>query len=321
MNDDRVLSALKRLGGEELPTVSDRAIRRRLETAWTAGARPATMPRFVQRFAPALAAVMLIGGFAGTAVGASADSPLWDTRVALEAAGAAVRTSNDDRVAYLLELVRSRTEEAARQDAAGHPGAAVKARAAASAAVAQLDGDLPQISTAVPTPATVTPPPATPSASVMPAVEPSSSPSPARTVAPLPPTPVSTPTPTPVRTETMRPPSPSPSPSPTRTATPTATGTKQSATITGTVRDASGANVTNACITTSSMPPTSTTACTMLTKNGSYGFTVTLMPGQTITLFAYYTDPVTGALSSGYATGTAASPTTVMPAITLTLRR
>ncbi|HEV2009770.1 MAG TPA: hypothetical protein VGS17_01925 [Candidatus Limnocylindria bacterium] len=320
MNDDRLISALRWLGTEELPTASDRAIRGRLETAWTAGGRRmATGSMGLRRFALVLAAFVLVAGFVPAALGAGADSPLWDTRVALEEAGAVVRLSNDDRVAYLLDLVRSRTEEAARQEAAGNPGAAANARAAASAAVVQLGGNVPQIDTTVPlpSPSAVASPTAAPtpanspspspsrSASAVPAVQLPSSPPPTATR-------TATATPSPVRTDPLRTPSPTPLPT---------TGTKQSTTITGTVRDAAGTNVTNACISTSATPPTSTTGCVFQTKNGSYGITASITPGQSITLYAYYTDPATGALSSGSATGTAASPTTLMPTITLTPRR
>jgi hypothetical protein len=321
MNDDRLLSALQRLGGTELPTASDRAIRGRLETAWTARASWSPMPALgLRRFAPALATVLLAASFGGAALGADADSPLWNTRIALEEAATFLRQSNDDRVAYLLDLVQSRTEEAARQEAVGNAGAAAKARTAAAAAVAELHGDVPQIEATVPGPsASTTPaaasapsPSASPSSSASPAVQvpPSASPAPTQTAAP-------TATPTPIRT-------PSPTPTPTRTPSPTplpSTGTKQPSTITGMVRDAAGNNVTNACISTSPTPPTSTTACTIQTKNGSYAITASVTPGQSITLYAYYTDTVTGALSSGSATGTTASPTTLMPTIALTPRR
>jgi hypothetical protein len=319
MSDDRLLAALERLGGEELTTASDRRIRGRLETAWTAGAVRASAPRFsVQRLAPVLAAFALLAGFSGTALGASADSPLWDTRVALEQAGALLRVANDDRVAYLLDLVRSRTEEAARQDAAGHPGAASKARAAASSAVVALDGNIPSLETTVRPPAPVaspTTPPGSPSPSP---TRPATTTPPVQVVVPGLPTPPRTTPPastTPARTE------------PPRLATPTATRTptispsaKPTVTIAGTVRDASGANVTDACISTSPQLPTSTTQCIDKTKNGTYGFTATVTPGQSITLYAYRTSP-SGETFSGSATSAITVPTTVMPTITLTLRK
>ncbi|HAF10855.1 MAG TPA: hypothetical protein DCK98_12360 [Chloroflexi bacterium] len=315
MNDDRLISALRRLGAEDLPMASDRAIRGRLETAWMAQGRRLPMAAFgLRRFVPVLAVVALAAGLAGSTLSAGADSPLWDTRIALEDAGAFLRQSNDDRVAYLRDLVQSRTEEAARQEAAGNPGAAAKARTAASAAIAELDGNIPHIDTTVPLPSPV----ASPSAAPTPANSPSPSPSHSASAVPAvqlpssaPPTATRTPTATPTRTATR---TPSPTPLPT-------TGTKQSTTITGTVRDAAGTNVTNACLSTSATPPTSTTSCLFETKNGSYGITASITPGQSITLYAYYTDPATGALSSGSATGTAASPTTLMPTITLTPRR
>ncbi|HTJ60701.1 MAG TPA: hypothetical protein VL333_05855, partial [Candidatus Saccharimonadales bacterium] len=307
MNDDRLLFALKRLGDEELSARSDRKIRTRLETAWTV--RALTMARRglgVRRLVPVVAALVLFAGSAGTALGATADSPLWDTRVALESAGAFLRLSNDDRVAYLLDLVRSRTDEATRQQAAGHPDAAAKARAAASSALVQLGDNAPKIETSVPPPA--------PTASASPTPVPSASPTPApsatpsSTASPMPahtvvPTPVRTPTPTPIRTEP-----------PVTTATPAPT--KQPVTITGTVHDASGASVFNVCISTSPTPPTSSTACSVrTTTNGSYTINASATTGTsyTITLYAYFTDPATGALSSGSATATMTAPTTVMP--------
>ncbi len=318
MSDDRLLSALRRLGEQELPVASDRAIRGRLETVWTTRMQHRAGWSFgARRLAPVLAAlVLVIAGLGGAAHGAGSDSPLWEVRVALETAGSYLQLSADDRIAYLLDLVQTRTEEAARQEAAGNPAAAAKARAAASSAVVELDGKIPQIETALPTPvptaATVTPAPAnspSPSPSFngssVPAAQlpASGSPSPARTVAP-------TSAGTPARTEPPRPPTLKPTPS---------ASAKPSMTITGTVRDAAGAPVSGACITTSATIPTSTASCIAKTTNGSYGFSANVAPGQTITLYAYLTTP-TGTLA-----GSATSPTTpsitVMPAITLTPRK
>jgi outer membrane biosynthesis protein TonB len=320
MNDDRLLFALRRLGDEELSAGSDRKIRARLETAWTVLALTASTGGFsLRRLAPVVAALVLFAGSAGTALGATADSPLWDTRVALESAGAFLRLSNDDRVAYLLDLVRSRTDEAARQQAAGHADAAAKARAAASSALIQLGGDAPKIETSVPPPAPTasaspTPAPmASPSAAPSPTPSATPSPTPLRTVAPTP-SPVSTPTPTPARTE----------PPVSATPTPTPAPSKQPVTITGTVHDASGANAVNVCISTSPTPPTSSTACSIrTTTNGTYTINASVTPGTsyTITLYAYFTDPASGTLYSGSATATMTAPTTVMPLITLTPRR
>jgi hypothetical protein len=316
MSDERLLSALKRLGSEELPNASDRAIRGRLETAWTARARAVSVPGFsIRRFAPVFAALVLVAGFTGTALGASADSPLWDTRVALEEAGAFLRQSNDDRVAYLLDLVQSRTEEAARQEAAGHAGAAAKARAASASAVAALGPTLPQVEvlpvpTASPSPTPV-PSPAPTATPVLPSSPP---PTPVRTSAP----PV-VPTVTPVRTAT---PTPARTVTPTTTPTPVPTATKASITITGMVKTATGTNAVGACITTSPTVPTSTTACSVKTgTSGSYGITSSsLTPGQSITLYAYWIDTA-GQMYSASSTGTVASPTTVMPTMYLTLRK
>ena len=311
MSDDRLLSALRRLGDQELPLAIDRKIRGRLETAWTTRTRHAgAWSSFsLRRFAPVLAAFVLVAGLGASALGAGADSPLWETRLALESAGAYLRLSADDRVAYLIELVQSRTEEAARQEAVGNAGAAAKARAAASEAIIELGGSIPKIETSLPTPvptlAPVVPPIApTPSPSPSPLRSGTPVPTPARTVGP-------TTAPTPTHTETARP----VTPTPTGSAT-----TKPTVTIVGTVRDSAGANVTGACITTSSSIPASTTSCITKTTNGSYGFSVPVTPGQTITLYAYWTSP-TGAIFGGSATSPAMAPTTVMQSITLTLRK
>jgi len=324
MNDDRLFSVLQALGGQELPLAGDDAIRARLETAWVSRRSRASRGSFgLPRFAPMLAALVLTLSFGGAALGAGADSPLWDTRVALEAGGALLRFSADDRVAYLLELVRSRTEEAARQEVLGNAGAAARARAAATSAVIQLNGRLPQVGSELVTP-TASPSP-TPVPSVVPVVRPTDPP-PAASASPSP-TPVGTPlraplttaaptplaTPNPVPTEPVH--SPSPSPAPVPSASP-----KQSATITGTVRDSAGAAISDACITTSPTIPTSATSCIVKTTNGSYSFSATITPGQTITLYAYWTSP-TGANFVGSATASATVPTTVMPTITLTPRR
>lgn len=325
MKDDRLLSVLQALGGQELPLAGDDAIRARLETAWVSRRPLAARASFgLRRAAPLLAALVLMLSFGGAALGAGADSPLWDTRVALEAGGALLRFSADDRVAYLLELVRSRTEEAARQEVLGNAGAAARARAAAASAVVQLNGRLPQLGSDLVTP-TSSPSP-TPSPSVVPAVRPTDAPAasvsptatpagtatraPATTVAP---TTAPLPTASPLPTEPVHSPSPSPIPVPSASA-------KQSTTITGTVHDSTGAAISDACITTSSTIPTSATSCIVRTTNGSYSFSASITPGQTVTLYAYWTSP-TGANFVGTATASATVPTTVMPAITLTPRR
>jgi len=88
-------------------------------------------------------------------------------------------------------------------------------------------------------------------------------------------------------------------------------------TITGIVRDASGANVTGACLSTSPTFPTSTTACSVKTTNGVYGITGTWTPGVTVTLYAYWMSS-TGVHYSASASATIVYPTTVMPPMTLT---
>ena len=325
MNDDRLLSVLQALGAQELPLAGDSAIRARLETAWVTRARRAPGAPFgLRHLVPMLAAVVLMLSLGGAALGAGADSPLWDTRVALEAGGALLRFSADDRVAYLLELVRSRTEETARQEVLGNSTAAAKARAAASSAVIQLNGRLPQIGSDLVIP-TSSPLP-TPSPSVVPAVRPTDAPAASASPTPTPSgtatrAPATVPAPTttppviaaPLPTEPVHSPSPSPTPVPSASA-------KQTTTITGTVHDSTGAGISDACITTSPTIPTSATSCIVKTTNGSYSFAATITPGQTIALYAYWTSP-TGANFVGSTTASATVPTTVMPAITLTPRR
>ena len=91
-------------------------------------------------------------------------------------------------------------------------------------------------------------------------------------------------------------------------------------TITGTVRDASGANVTGACLSTGPTFPTSTTSCSVKVVNGVYGISGSFTVGQTITLYAYWISS-TGAHYSASSTATIVNPTTLMPPMTLTLQR
>ncbi len=320
MSDDRLIHALRRLGDQELSITADRTIRGRLETAWTTRSRGGMRASFtLRRFAPVLAAFVLVAGLGGSALGAGADSPLWDTRLALESAGAYLRLSTDDRVAYLLDLVQSRTEEAARQEVLGNAGAAEKARAAAASAVVEVNGSIPHVEVALPTPPPATPVVASASPTPTPAVSPSPSPSRPPSATPTAQPPSSVP---PTRTNapiTATEPPHTPSPSPTRTPTPTPTSTKPTVTITGTVRDQAGATVTGACITSSPTIPTSTSSCITKTTNGTYAFTAPVTPGQTITLYAYSTT-TTGVLA-GSATSPATAPYTVMPQIALTPRK
>ena len=70
MSDDRLLSALRRLGEQELPLSVDRKIRGRLETSWTGRTRHAARSPFsFRRFAPVLAALVLVIGVGGSALG------------------------------------------------------------------------------------------------------------------------------------------------------------------------------------------------------------------------------------------------------------
>ena len=314
-SEDRLLAALGRLGEQELPRRRDGAIRAQLETAWVSRARGVRPSFTLRRLAPLLAALVLLLGGGSAALGASADSPLWDARVALESVGASLRSSAADRAAYLLDLVQSRTEEAARQEAAGNPGAAAKARAAAAAAVLQLRDSIPELTTELATPS---PSPSAVAPVVRPTDQPTPTPTAVPTTAPTPfgttaPSTVATPVPTVPPVATVHPATPSPTTAP--TASP-----KQSVTITGTVHDPAGRPVTDACITTSPTVPTSPTSCIVKTTNGSYAFTATISVGQTITLYAFWTN-TSAENFVGSATANATAPTTLMPPITLTLRR
>ena len=108
MNEDRLIVALRRYGDAVPSAAADRSIRTRLDQAWNV--RPATPPRLrLPRLVPVAAALVVAIAFGNAALGAGADSPLWDTRVALETVGAVVRFSHEARVAYLLKrLIGSR---------------------------------------------------------------------------------------------------------------------------------------------------------------------------------------------------------------------
>ena len=315
MNDDRLLDTLHRLGAQELSSATDRLIQSRLETAWSSRRRAARSPW--RALAPLLAAFVLVASFGGTALGASADSPLWDMRVTLEAAGAYLRINADDRVAYLIELARSRTEEAARQEALGHAGAAAKAHAAVTSALVALGGAIPQIEVSTPSPSpSVAPVVLAPTPTPSPERSAQVSASPAASAPSTVRSPAFSATPSPARTEPPH--TATPTPAPTLTVRPTATPAPQSVYITGVVRYADGTAVNNACVTTSS---TVGTSCGIYTKNGSFAFATTVAAGRTITLYAYITDTATGITQVGSATGTTTAPTTFFPTITLTPRR
>jgi hypothetical protein len=307
MNEDRLIAALRHYGDAMPSAAADRAIRTRLDQSWNA--RPATPPRLrLPRLVPVAAALVVAIAIGNAALGASADSPLWDTRVALETVGAVVRFSHEARVAYLLDLIDARAAEITRQEARGNAASAGRARSARDSAVSQLRAVAPELE---PSPTPSPAPIVVPAATATPAPTPSPSPPPTSTPTVVP-TRSAPPTAVPTATPATTPTKPSSSP-PTPVPTPTKPAT-QPVFLSGTVHWPDGTSADGVCISTSSSLSGS---CATRTGNGSWGFTSSISPGQQVTLYAFITDASRGGTFGGYATATITSPQTQFPLITM----
>ena len=307
MTDERLADSLAEFGMAKLSPEADRRIRLRIEEEWQALApRGAAWHGLTRILAPA-AAVALTGALGSAALGASADSPLWGTRVALEDIGLQLRITADARADYLSDLIDARTAEAAHQEAVGNALAAGRALAAREAAIARFKGEAPKAE----------PPRTLPPVAQVP--DHTRSPEPTRTPEPSAPpttpdlatrTPEPTSTPGPTRTA-----SPTRTPEPTRTPAPTDPPTV-AILITGTVRYEDGTPVGRACITTTATP--TFTTCSVNAENGVFTINNTrAIPGQQVRLYAIATE-------RGYYVGSEATtlvaPTTTFPTITVHLQ-
>ena len=320
MNDDRIERALREIGDKRLSATADRAIRARIEENWAAGG-PRVGFRWPTQLLVAAAAVAITLGLGSAALGAGADSVLWPARVAIEDLGLNLRVTAEARADYLLDLIDSRTTEAARQEAAGHALAAGKALEAREEALKRLT----LVATKNEPPRTVPPLP-----SVFKSPEPSRSPEAPRTPSPepsrTPPATPRTPEPTPARTPdrtpeppleptlTPLPPLSTPSRTPEITRSPLPPTIAPTAiVISGTVRYEDGTIPLKACISTSSVL---TNTCGLFAENGVYSIkTTSFSLGATIRLHAYTTER--GGVYSGSEAAVVTAPTTLMPPITL----
>jgi hypothetical protein len=311
MMQDSLARALGTLKGARLDQVAADDVRKQLEQAW---ARRATRRRArfaVPGLARAFAVATLVVLLAFTTMRASADSPLYGARVAVEDSLVAFQS---DPVGYLSQLYNERLEEAARYEATGNALAASRARNAQSEALRLLNQISPQpdpspepsASTAITLPSpTVTE--ATPAATESPTPEPTATPRPAA---------VRTPTPKPA-TATPKPVTPKPATATPKPLTPKPSGTPAPTAIivhaTGNVVYTDGAPVDGACVSTTVDGP-----CVAVTVNGKVDLKLSAKKGQSITISVRFYDPERGGTLQGKVTVTVSGPE--VPFGTITLR-
>src|SRR6266542_4395933 len=137
MNDDRLQGALRQIGEQRMSPSAAASLRSRLDDEW-AHSGPGGKWNWPFRMLVPAATLALALGLGGTALGAGADSPLWPARLALEETWLQAQQSAEARADYLVELIDSRTTEAAKQEATGNALAAGKALTAREAALQRL---------------------------------------------------------------------------------------------------------------------------------------------------------------------------------------
>jgi hypothetical protein len=281
-------------------------IRKRLEQAWAAHATR-RRPRFVVPwFARAFVFATLVVLCAFTTMRATADSPLYGARVAVENS---LVVFQSDPVGYLSQLYEERLGEAARFEAAGNALAASRARNAQSEALRLLnqispepnESPEPSASTAITLPSPSPTPDATAAATESPTPAPTATPRPtvARTATPKP----ATPTPKPV-TPTSKPVTPKPSVTP--------APTPMTVHATGDVLYTDGSPVNGACV---SM--TLDGMCIAGTINGKVDLQLTAKKGQSLTLYFRNYDATRGGTLHGKVTVTVGGPEVLLGTITL----
>ncbi len=276
MSDERLIAALAELREERIAPEADRRARELLETHWpTRVVRRGLVPRPLAALGALAIALVIV---ARASLGAGADSPLYELRVAIEDAAVGLHGDADDRYSYVLSLAADRGAEAARWERAGSADAAARAHRAETEALRLLGNENP--------PSFEMPLLATPSPTETPAPSPSSTPTP---------TPATSLTPAP----TVR-----PTPPPTKPPSPTPSGTITTYLV-GSVRYTDGTNVNGACVSTAKGG-----TCFTETVNGSFGKTVQAKVGQTITLYFQVTDASRGGTFFGAATATVTGPAT-----------
>jgi outer membrane biosynthesis protein TonB len=310
MMQDSLARALGTLKGTRMDDVAAGDIRKRLDQAWGKRATRRhsgfAVPGFARAFA--VAALMVVVAF--STMRASADSPLYGARVAVEESLVAFQS---DPVAYLSQLYEERLEEAARFEATGNALAASRARDAQREALRLLnqlspqpeESPQPSASTAISVP---TPSP-TPEMSAVATVAPTPEP----TATPLPPV-VRTATPKPA---TPKPPTPTPkpvTPKPTVTAKPSATPAPTPMTVhaTGDVLYADGTRVNGACVSMSLDG-----LCVAGTINGKIDMHLTAKRGQSLSVYVRNYDAARGGTLHGKVTVTVGGTEVLLGTITL----
>jgi hypothetical protein len=306
MMQDSLARALGGLKGARMDDVAADEIRKRLEHAWTERASLRRSRFAVPGFARVFAVATLVVLVAFGTMRASAESPLYGARVALEDSFVAFQA---DPVEYLSQLYADRLEEAARFEATGNALAASRARSAQSEALRLLNQISPEPEQKSPEPSastaiTLASPSATPDTTVSPTESPT-------------PMPTATARPTTVWTPTPKPATPSPTP----TAKPTTTTTKPSLTPTPTPMDvhaygyvvyADGSAVDGACVSTSLDG-----ICVAGSIKGRLDLHFSAKKGQSITLYVRNYDAARGGTLHGKVTVTVAGPDVALGTITL----
>lgn len=293
---------------------SDR-VRHDLEKAWAERRSQRRRGFGFPGFARAFVAAGLVLALTYTTLQATADTPLYSARVAIENA---IVPFQADPIAYLTQLYEERLEQAARFESTGNALAASRARGAKDDAlrllkqlspqpVEQSPQPTPETAIAVPTP-TPTPEP-TPAPTEVPTPEPTiaSTPPAVRTVAPTPkptitPKPV-TPTPKPV------------TPKPTAKLSPTPAPTAMQVRAVGDVLYADGSPVSGACVSLTGYGIN----CIAGSANGKIDFQLMAKKGQTINVYVTNYDASRGGTLKGKVSVTVGGPTVLLGTITLRL--
>lgn len=299
MMQDSLVRALGGLKGARMDDVAAEEIRKRLQVAWAErGARRRS--RFiVPGFARAFAMAMLVVFVAFSTIRASADSPFYGARVAVENS---LVSFQSDPVDYLSQLYAERLEEAARFEAAGNALAASRARTAQSDALRLLSQISPQpeqspepsASTAISLPS--------PTATPDPTASPTGSPTPPPTAPP-----------TLARTPTPKPATATPTPKP-ATAKPSSTPgpTPMDVHAYGYVLYADGSKVDGACVSMSLDG-----LCIAGSINGRVDLQLSAKKGQSITIYVRNYDASRGGTLHGKVTVTVGGPEVLLGTITL----
>lgn len=303
--------ALGTLRATRMSEIASDRVRHDLERAWTER-QSRRRPGFaVAGFARAIMAASLVLALSYTTLQATADSPLYGARVAVENA---IVPFQADPIAYLTQLYEERLEEAARFESTGNALAASRARGAKDDAlrllkqlnpqpVEQSPQPSPETAIALPTPTPTPEPTAAPTEAPTP--EPTVDPAPpaVRTLAPTPKPTTPTPTPKPV------------TPKPTPKISPTPAPTAIQVRAIGDVLYSDGSPVNGACVSLTGYG----TNCIAGSVHGKIDFYLMAKKGQTISVYVTNYDASRGGTLKGKVSVTVGGPTVLLGTITLRL--